>query len=883
MLIKNLYVSTSKMPRSGDGMIERAVAKVVSGALKFPWLTIVLGLILAAGAVAYVCANFAITTDTSQLISPNLDWRQRERQFDAAFPQHTDTIDIVIDGTTPELAEKAAQDLAAALSKAKPQPFEIVRRRDGGAFFEKNGLLYLSLDEVRQTTESLIRAQPVLGTLTADPTLNGLAKALSFIPLGINEGRATWKDYEKPLTVLANAIDDLLAGKSTAFSWGELLSGEKPRPADLRRFIEVKPVLDFGDLQPGAKASELIRSTARTSGITPDKGVRVRLTGSVPMADEEFGTVAEGALLNACLSIGAVLLILWLALRSGRIIFAVLVSLFVGLAVTAAAGLALVGALNLISIAFAVLFVGIGVDFGIQFSVRYRQERHDNGTLRDALIAAGRNAGKPLALAAAATTAGFYAFLPTDYKGVSELGLIAGTGMIIAFLMSITLLPALLVLLKPPGEPAEIGYRMLALVDRFMARHRRLILAITAIGVAAGLPLLSRLDFDFNPINLRSAKVESVATFNDLMKDPATAPNTIEVLAPSLADAETLGAKIDRLPEVSRVITLTSFVPGQQDQKLALIRDAAELIGPTIEPPEDDPKASDGDTKVTLNEAANAFAAAKTKGGGSPLADRMTTVLRKLAEAQPEVRATVERALLDGLILRLAQIRQALKAEPVTIKNLPPEIVSDWIAHDGRARIQVGPKGDGNDNANLKRFASAVLAVAPEATGVPILIQELARTVVRSFIEAGALALISITIILFVALRRVSDVLLTLVPLLLAGVVTLEICVLIGLPLNFANIIALPVLLGVGVAFKIYYVLAWRQGETSLLASPLTRAVIFSAMTTATAFGSLWFSSHPGTSSMGELLALSLVTTLAAAVLFQPILMGPPRQDKPTA
>ena len=183
-------------------------------------------------------ANFAITTDTSQLISPDLDWRQRERQFDAAFPQHTDTIDVVIDGTTPELAEKAARDLSTALSKAKPKPFEIVRRRDGGAFFEKNGLLYLSLDEVRQTTESLIRAQPVLGTLSADPTLNGLAKALSFIPLGINEGRSTWKDFEKPLTVLADAIGDLTAGKSTAFSWGELLTGEKPtsgRSAPLHR------------------------------------------------------------------------------------------------------------------------------------------------------------------------------------------------------------------------------------------------------------------------------------------------------------------------------------------------------------------------------------------------------------------------------------------------------------------------------------------------------------------------------------------------------------------------------------------------------------------------------------------------------------------------
>ena len=153
---------------------------------------------------------------------------------------------------------------------------------------------------------------------------------------------------------------------------------------------------------------------------------------------------------------------------------------------------------------------------------------------------------------------------------------------------------------------------------------------------------------------------------------------------------------------------------------------------------------------------------------------------------------------------------------------------------------------------------------------------------VRAFLQAGALALASIAILLFLALRRVRDVFLTLVPLILAGVITLEICVLIDMPLNFANIIALPLLLGVGVAFKIYYVMAWRAGETKLLQSSLTRAVFFSAMTTATAFGSLWFSKHPGTSSMGKLMALSLVSTLAAAVLFQPALMGPPRA-RPTS
>ena len=180
----------------------------------------------------------------------------------------------------------------------------------------------------------------------------------------------------------------------------------------------------------------------------------------------------------------------------------------------------------------------------------------------------------------------------------------------------------------------------------------------------------------------------------------------------------------------------------------------------------------------------------------------------------------------------------------------------------------------------LRKFAHAVQAVAPDATEGPISSLEARRTVVTAFLIAGACALISITIILFITLGRITDVLLTLIPLLVAGIVTMEVCVLIGLPLNFANIIALPLLLGVGVAFKIYYIMAWREGQTNLLQSVLTRAVTFSALTTATAFGSLWFSSHPGTSSMGKLLAISLITTMAAAALFQPILMGKPRETE---
>ena len=223
------------------------------------------------------------------------------------------------------------------------------------------------------------------------------------------------------------------------------------------------------------------------------------------------------------------------------------------------------------------------------------------------------------------------------------------------------------------------------------------------------------------------------------------------------------------------------------------------------------------------------------------------------------------------------QLRSSLKAEPVSLKSLPPDFVQLWKTKDGITRVEALPRGDPDNNETLRKFASAVLAAEPNAIGGPVSILKSGDTIVKAFIQAGLWALISISILLWLALRRITDVLLTLVPLLVAGAVTLEICVLIGLPLNFANIVALPLLLGVGVAFKIYYVTAWRSGRTNLLQSSLTRAIFFSALTTATAFGSLWLSSHPGTASMGKLLALSLVTTLAAVLLFQPALMGRPR------
>ncbi len=859
-------------------MLRSKIVSIVDICTRFPWAIITVAAILTALTAIYSVRNFSINTNVNRLISQDLDWRQRELAVDRAFPHRNDTILAVLDAPTSEQATEAN---AALLKRLKEQPalIQSAQSLNENEFFQRNALLFASPEEAKTFSTQFGQAQLLFQVLNSDPTLRGLVQGLTFGLAGLQRKMYTLDDMAQPLSMFATTLEATAAGKPASFSWRELVNRKAPTPSDLRRFILIKPVLDFSQLEPGAAATNAIRQAVSDLKLQSDDGARVRLTGSIPIQDEEFGTLREHWELNALVSLAFLIGILWLALGSARIIIAVLISIFSGLAITAAMGLWLVGSLNPISIAFAVLFVGIGIDFGIQFGVRYRAERYEIDDLRKALSNAARHVGVPLTLAATATAAGFMSFLPTHYKGLSELGLIAGLGMIIAFLVSITLLPALLRLFNPSGEKEPLGYASLAPVDAFMERHRIPIIVGTAVVTLGGLPLLYHLQFDFNPMNLRSPKVESVATFLDLRSDPNMGANAIDVLTANLDDARKTAEKLRKVPEVNGVMTLDTFVPSDQQEKLGYIHALAKSLEPAFKaPPRGAP--SDEDNVAALHRGVDALKKASTgqSGPGADAANRLGKVMSQIANGDLAMRERAAAALVTPLKTAMNGMRLSLEAEPITADNLPEEIKANWITPDGRARVEAHPKGDANDNEVLRHFARAVLAVEPRASGGPISILKSGETVVRAFIEAGAWAFISIAILLWIVLRRFTDVCLTLIPLALAGVVTLEICVLLGLELNFANIIALPLLLGVGVAFKIYYITAWRAGQTQLLQSPLTRAVLYSALATATAFGSLWLSSHPGTSSMGKLLALSLVTTLAAAVLFQPVLMGKPRE-----
>ena len=854
-------------------MIAAIVARIVEFARRNAVLVMVACLVLAAAAAVYAAGHLAVDTDIERMLPSNVAWRQNERALDEAFPQNNNLLVAVIDARTPDLAEQAAAELADKM-RAEPQLFTHVRQPDGGPFFDRNGLLYLAPEELDKVAQQLIAAQPLIGSLAHDPSLRGLFDALATFVSGAGTDTEKVAQLDPTLTMIGNVVQRIIDGKRASLSWTEMMTGRKPNARDLRRFVMTRPVLDFSGLESGATARTGIRRLASELGFSSESGVRLRLTGSVALDDEQFATLREGALRSTVLSVVMVCAILFIALRSVKLVGAIIVTLAAGFMLTAGFAALAIGSLNLISIAFGVLFIGLAVDFSIQFSVRYRDQRHRLGTFPAALRGTALTIGPSLVLAAGATAIGFLSFVPTRYTGIQALGWIAGGGMLIAIALNFLLLPALLAIVRPRGEPEAIGFRRAAPLDRWLIERRQWVIGGAALLAAVSIALLPQIAFDFDPLNLKNPNSESVSTARDLMKDPMTTPYTAEILAPSLDDAKALAERVGELPEVAQVVTAASFIPEEQDKKLPIIEDLALLLGPSLNDPQPLPPPSDEAVLKAMRACGNAME--KTGKPGSPAA-RLGAALHGAATRGAPIVAPLRAALLAGLLRRLDGLREMTQAKALTLESLPPELRNGWIAADGRARIEVFPKGDARDNRVLERFVAAVHSVAPDATGTPVTIQEAGRLISRAFVDAGLVGVAAITILLCAVLRRLREVMMVLGPLLLAALLTLAVTVVIGMPLNYANIIALPLLLGIGVAFDIYFVMNWRAGQIYHLQSSTARAVLFSALTTLSAFGSLGLSNDPGTAEMGILLTISLVCTLFCTFIVLPALLGPAR------
>jgi uncharacterized protein len=853
--------------------LHHLLAHIAELCRRHAWPVMLASVLLALLSGLYAVHHLGVSTDTDDLFAASLPWRQRAAVFNRDFPQFNNLLVAVVDAQEPEEADATAAELAKALT-ADHAHFLTVNRPDASPFLRKEGLLFLDTKALTSLLDRTIDAQPFLGQLVADPTARGLFSALALLGMGVSKGDVDLSPYDAALGAFHQAIARALDGHATPLSWQRLLGGGLSDLAGKYRFVLVQPRQNYGALEPGGAATTAMRAVIAGLPFVQAGEARVRITGQIALADEEFASVVQGAVVGL---IGSVLLItlwLFLAVRTWRLIVPILMTLSLGLMLTLLFAAVAVGTLNLVSVGFGILFVGIAVDFAIQFCVRYRARRFEFADPAEALRQTASRVGVQILIASLATASGFLAFVPTNFAGVAELGLIAGVGMLIAFLCTITFLPAAITLFRPTGESAEVGFAWAGRLDAKLARRPGAVLGVfTAVAVLA-LAVSPRLAFDSDPLDTKNPSTEAMRTLRDLLHDPLTNPYNIDVLTPDLAAATALAARLKKLPMVDQVITLQSLVPQDQTPKLALIADADSILAPTLLAPGTVAPVTPAQIRLAATTALAQINPVLGKlPAGSPLI-AIDADLKRLVQAPDPVLMATEQALTRFLPMQLDQLRDVLSATPVTVKDIPPALARDWMLPDGTARVQVIPNAAAQSSAGLRRFVDEVTRVAPQAGGSAVTIEATAATITGAFREAAMLAVAAITVILFVVLRRPRDVLLVLAPLTLSSLLTLLAAVLLPLPLNFANIIALPLLLGVGVSFNIYFVMNWRAGQARLLGSATARAILFSALTTGTAFGSLALSAHPGTASMGKLLLISLGCTLLATLVFIPALLA---------
>ncbi len=877
--------------------IEQAIGRWLArwvGAVQRNAVKVTAGMLLATLAILYyVVGNLGIHGDTESLFSQDLPFKRIERRYHEAFPMLYENMFVVVDAPTPERAGEAATALAARL-EAEPRRFHRAYLPGGGEFFENHAFLYLETQELEDLADKLAIAQPYLAELSRDGTLRGLVSMMARGGRAVREGDVSGDQLHALFDRFLEALSARIEARPYHLSWAEVLAEGELDVDSRRRFLFVQPVLEFDELQPAKRSILAVRRIANELGFTPESGVSVRITGDVALSFEEMEGLRTQAAAAGITSLVLVAIILLLGLRSIRMVLSTLATLLVGLVWTAGFTAAAIGLLNLISVCFAVLFIGLGVDFGIHVCIRYRELLASGLEHSVALQETASDVGSSIFLCAMTTAIGFFAFVPTDFVGVAELGLISGTGMFISLFCTLTLLPALLSL-RPilVGDVTSAGVSWSnASLANLPLRHPRAIRGTALVMGIGAVMLLPQARFDNNPLNVRDPSSESVRTFNELLEKGASSPWSLNAIAPSLESARLLADRLAALDVVERTVTVSDYVPSDQENKLGIIEDVAMFVAPPPGPDGVVPLPSLAEQVGALVDLSRELGRLQDSGGNSefvasasrlrPVLDRYLRRLEDSPDPKREIEA-LEVSMLGTLTEQLRILDAALSAGHVTLEKLPDTILERMITADGRVRIQIFPRDDLNDHAALAAFVDGVKTITPEVAGSASEILESGRSVVRALTQAMVSAFIVITLFLLILWRRIDDTALVLIPLLLASALTVATAVLADIPFNFADVIVLPLLLGIGVDSGIHLVHRVRvaaEGEANLLATSTARAVTYSALTTIASFGSLGLATHLGLATLGRLLTIGVFFTLVCNLIVLPALIRP-RSHRP--
>jgi uncharacterized protein len=860
--------------------------------LRHPFLVLTVVITLAYFAMQYTSNNLSINTDTAELIAPDAPFQQNRRKFEKAFSQDMHTLLLVVESDNQELTKSATKRLGRLLNADKDN-FETVYIPNENEFFRQNGLLYLDPQDLQTISANLAQAQPFIGRISEQPNLTGFLSIFEDALKTENKDQTVPIDLPELIEKVSRSLHKRINGENTLLSWEELIAEKKLSVSHSKNgFVIVLPKFDYSQIRPAESAIESIRKAVEKIQDPNLPAVKVWVTGEVGLEDDELLGMSTGTFNASIFSIVLVLFILLVAYRSVLLSTATLIALALGMIFCGAFAAFSVKQLNLISIAFAVSNIGLGVEYAIHFCLRYRDNLVHHISRERALHSTLMSTSPSLLLCAGTTAIGLYSFIPTDYKGVSELGLLAGTSLFICLIVTLIALPALLKIIPLTVSPSKVGKtpetETLASVSEKMAKltihFAKPITIVAGVMAIISIALVFKVETDFNPINLRDPNTESVIAFKNLMKDRETSPMTLTVLVKNEKETKELQQKLAAVDSVDKTISLYDFMPADQEEKLMIIEDMAMVLGsqahsfPALKADADPIPGINNLIKV-IDDVLPLKTDTREIDVLKAFKKELQDILLELATRQePDRREFIEKiqtTLLGTLPSAMNELYASFDAKEIKLEDIPADIKDRWLSKDGLYRIQILPKKDLNNLAYLQEFITDVQAVAPDTTDLPIMYWESMKEVISAFKQAILIALVAIALLLFTIRRNITDTLLVMTPLLLAGLYTMASTVLTQTPINFANIIALPLLLGLGVDNGIHMVEKLHHSiseDQNIYQSSTARAMFYGALTTASSFAGLAFSPHQGIASMGLIITMGIFWIMTCTFVILPAL-----------
>lgn len=849
--------------------------------IRFPWTLLILASLLCTGISYYVYNHLGINTNTAEMLSPDLPFQQNQRRIDQAFPQDAATLIFIVEAETPEETTLAAGKLQEQLS-ALTDRFDSVYIPTDNEFFKQQALLYLDSTDLDSLAKKLTDAQPFIGHLAQNYHLAGL---FEIIKLALEKRDESLPMELNPLLLaIDNNINHQISGHPKRLSWQNLLADNQLNTDPNRTLVIAKPKLNFSEMLPADVAQTSARDAVKTI-MAENSSVKIRITGETALEHEELESVTRGAQLAGILSLVLVFIVQWVGLRSLKLLIITYIVLVMGLIVTAGFAAITVGHLNVISIAFATLYIGLGVDYAVHICLYYRERRVRGYTNDQAVHHSMKGVGSSLFMCALTTALGFLSFIPTDYAGVSELGIISGGGIFIGLIISVTVLPALFCVM-PVNNPKPIHSAFAPkFIVTFPFRYATVIRVVSILLGLCACFVLTKLSFDSNPVNLRDPQSESVSSFKELLKSKNDSPFALITLANNLDAAKAVSEKLAKLPTVHEAVTLADFVAKDQEEKLYTIEDLSLILGNQLDNfgKELPDNSNQREALVKFNDDLKKAIAENSPN--APLAtlqqlQQRTEAFIKQSDSSKnpaEAYQQLENNMLGLLPFTLNRLKTSLTATAFGINDIPSYISSHWLSPSGIYKVLIAPKQDLNDPDNQRKFVAEVQQIDNKVSGLPVANQASGDAVVKAFIQAFSSAFVAIVLVLLAIYRSFKQTALVILPLVLAALLTGATNVLLDNPFNFANIIALPLLLGLGIdsSILIMHRLHFNVNENeNLLQSSTTRGIIFSSITTLCSFSSLSFTAHEGMASMGLLLSIGLFFTVVCSLIVLPAFSG---------